>query len=165
MLHTFIAPAYYPTGITIVFSIVVVALIGICVWLARRVGRLERHYQSLLEGTDGGNLESLLDNHMAELRSALCQVSELEIRTLALERAGRQAVQHIHVLRFNPFRETGGDQSFVLAITDADGNGAVVSSLHSRGVTRVYAKPIAGWMSVYPLTEEEAESLDQARQK
>ena len=39
----------------------------------------------------------------------------------------------------------------------------VVSSLHSRDVTRVYGKPLAGWASPYPLTEEEEQAIKKAR--
>ena len=50
-----------------------------------------------------------------------------------------------------------------VALTDEDGNGVVISSLHSRDVTRVYGKPLAGWVSPYPLTEEEGQAIKKAR--
>ena len=46
-------------------------------------------------------------------------------------------------MRYNPFEETGGNQSFALALLDAEGDGWVLSSLHARSGTRVYAKAIA----------------------
>ena len=64
-----------------------------------------------------------------------------------LEAAGRRAIQRVGLVRFNPFEDTGGNQSFALALTDATGNGFVVSSLHSRTGTRVYAKAITGGRS------------------
>jgi hypothetical protein len=48
-------------------------------------------------------------------------------------------------------------------MTDQDGSGVVISSLHSRDVTRVYGKPLAGWASPYPLTEEEQQAIKKAR--
>jgi hypothetical protein len=39
----------------------------------------------------------------------------------------------------------------------------VVSSLHSRDVTRVYGKPLVGWDSVYPLTDEERQAIEKAK--
>jgi hypothetical protein len=67
------------------------------------------------------------------------------------------------MVRFNPFRETGGDQSFALAMADADGNGAVISSLHSRDATRIYAKPLTAWQSSYPLTDEEQTAIQRSQ--
>ena len=63
------------------------------------------------------------------------------------------------MVRFNPFEDTGGNQSFALAILDAQGNGFVVSSLHSRGGTRVYGKTVAGGKAETALSHEEAEAL------
>lgn len=48
----------------------------------------------------------------------------------------------INILRFNPFEDIGGDQSFVLTILNENNNGAILTSLHNRDITRVYAKPI-----------------------
>jgi hypothetical protein len=39
----------------------------------------------------------------------------------------------------------------------------LISSLHSRDVTRVYGKPLAGWASPYPLTAEEQQAIQKAR--
>ncbi len=48
----------------------------------------------------------------------------------------------ITVTRFNPFEDVGGDQSFILCILDSNNSGVIITSLHSRDFTRVYAKPL-----------------------
>lgn len=48
----------------------------------------------------------------------------------------------INLNRFNPFDDLGGDQSFVLCLLDQNNSGVVVTSLHNRDNTRLYAKPI-----------------------
>ena len=65
-------------------------------------------------------------------------------------------------MRYNPFEETGGNQSFALALLDAEGNGWVLSSLHARQGTRVYAKSIRGGRSDAALSEEETAAIRQA---
>ena len=60
-----------------------------------------------------------------------------------LEPTQRRAFQRIGLVRFNPFEDTGGNQSFALALLDHHGDGFVVSSLHARAGTRVYGKAIA----------------------
>ena len=83
------------------------------------------------------------------------EVDDLAARTAALEARGRRAFQRVGLVRYNPFEETGGNQSFALALLDADGDGWVLSSLHARSGTRVYAKAIAGGRSDAALSEEE----------
>lgn len=48
----------------------------------------------------------------------------------------------VNITRFNPFEELGGEQSFILSILDKDNSGAILTSLHNRDITRLYAKGI-----------------------
>ena len=58
------------------------------------------------------------------------------------EKEEKQHIQKTALVRYNPFGETGGNQSFVLSLLDADGEGFVITSLHNRDYTRVYAKEV-----------------------
>jgi hypothetical protein len=149
--------------ILLALTVVVLALVGAVIWLALRLRRAEARYRVLTEGTNGGNLESMLADHVAQVRDATGRVVELDELTRRLERASRSHLQRVGFLRFNPFRDAGGDQSFALALADQDGNGVAISSLHSRDVTRVYGKPLSGWESPYPLTDEEQQAIKKAR--
>ena len=53
-------------------------------------------------------------------------------RTAVLERDLQGSFGRVGLVRFNPFEDTGGNQSFALALLDGRGDGFVVSSLHSR---------------------------------
>lgn len=48
----------------------------------------------------------------------------------------------VGLTRFNPFEDLGGDQSFMLCLLDQNNSGVIITSLHNRDITRVYAKPI-----------------------
>jgi hypothetical protein len=146
----------------LILTLLVIGLGGVAAWLVISLRRVERKYETLTAGTDGGSLESVLDQHVSQMREATGRVIELDALTRQLERSSRTHLQHVGFLRFNPFRDTGGDQSFVIALGDQDGNGVIVSSLHSRDVTRVYAKPLVGWQSSYQLTDEEQQAIRRA---
>ena len=83
-------------------------------------------------------------------------------RTTRLETGAPRAFQRVGLVRFNPFEDTGGNQSFALALLDAEGNGWVLSSLHARSGTRVYAKAIREGRPEGALSEEEAAAIKQA---
>lgn len=150
--------------IAIALAVVAVAALGVAGGLAARLARAERRMARLLRGVDGENLQQALDAHVTELRAAMDCVNELDTLARGLERSGRRHMQRVGFLRFNPFRDAGGDQSFSLALTDSEGNGFVLSSLHSRDATRIYGKPLVGWNSVHALTDEEKEAIEKARQ-
>ena len=65
------------------------------------------------------------------------QRHEADEPSAILEGVGRRSIQRVGIVRYNPFEDTGGNQSFALALTDAKGDGFVISSLHTRTGTRV----------------------------
>lgn len=116
----------------------------------------------MTRGADGADLGGVLDAHVAKVYAVARELDELSARSAVIEAAGRRAIQRVGLVRFNPFEDTGGNQSFALALTDAAGDGFVVSSLHARTGTRVYAKAITGGRADGALSEEETEALRKA---
>lgn len=146
-----------------VASVLLAVLVGLVIWLAIRLRRIENSYRTLTSGTNAGSLEAVLEDHVRQVRQATERVTELDELSRQIERASRSHIQRLGFLRFNPFRDSGGDQSFAVALADQDGNGVVISGLHGRDATRVYAKPLTEWESVYPLTDEERQAIRKAK--
>ena len=76
-----------------------------------------------------------------------------------MEQRTRGSLQHIGLVRFNPFEDTGSDQSFAIALLDDRKDGIVISSLHGRANTRVFAKPVENGTSRHALSNEEANAI------
>ena len=131
-------------------------------WLHTRLRQVNAEYKALVAGTSGGDLEQILHDHIAEVRATMQRLEELEALAHQTDLASRRSLQWLGVLRFNPFNDVGGDQSFALALVDGYGNGVVVSSLHMRDVTRVYAKPLKKWEAEHHLTDEEKQAIANA---
>lgn len=140
-------------------SVVVLLLLLLDLIQARRIRRLGRRLDGLTRGTDEQSLESILSTHLDKVYAVGRELDQLSARSAVLEADSRKAIQRVGLVRFNPFEDTGGNQSFAMALTDAAGDGFVVSSLHSRTGTRVYAKAITGGRSDGALSAEEAEAL------
>jgi hypothetical protein len=139
--------------------VAVLVLLVLVVFLARRTGQLRRRLDGLTRGADGRSLDAVLDAHLDKVFAVARELDELSARSAVLEASGRRSIQRVGIVRFNPFEDTGGNQSFALALTDAFGDGFVVSSLHARTGTRVYAKAISAGRSDGALSEEEQEAL------
>ena len=123
-----------------------------------------RHYRFLkLEA--GDTLESVVGKIYNTL-GILSHKHESVLGTLGnIHRDALKHVQKVVLKRFNPFGDTGGDQSFSMALLDKRGDGIVLSSLHGRSGTRLYAKPIEkGKAIAYELSTEEAEVIKLAMQ-
>lgn len=104
----------------------------------------------------------MLDAHLEKVFEISRSLEDVAARTAVLEAAQRRAFQRVGLVRYNPFEETGGNQSFALALLDAAGDGWVLSSLHARAGTRVYAKAIKAGRADAGLSAEETAAIDQA---
>jgi hypothetical protein len=90
------------------------------------------------------------------------QLDAIVRRIEAAEMQGQRAIQRIGVVRYNPFEDTGSNQSFALAVLDARGDGFVLLSMHSRQQTRVFLKPVTAGRTETAASEEEAEAIRRA---
>ncbi|MBI2122392.1 MAG: DUF4446 family protein [Candidatus Sungbacteria bacterium] len=144
-----------PNAFFILAGIVVLALI----WLTANVLDLKKKIGVLFGTKDGGggNIEQETLRRLAKTEA---KIENLEPRMNLLESVSKISVQKVGFLRFNPFQDTGGDQSFILVMLDRENNGVAVSSLYSREGTRLYAKEISAGKSKHPLSAEEKKVLE-----
>jgi uncharacterized protein DUF4446 len=156
-LNALVAPVVGPALalLTIVCMLLVVSVLV----LARRVAGLDRRLAGITRGGDGRSLEGILDAHLDKVYSVARELDDVTARAAVLEGAQRRSFQRSGLVRFNPFEDTGGNQSFALALLDGHGDGIVLSSLHSRAGTRVYGKAVTNGRSESALSNEEAEAL------
>jgi len=145
-------------------AVAVLALAGVILLLVRQE-RLLGQYRYFMTGATGASLEAVLRDHVAQEGQTVDQVRTVDKLARRLEGEGVFHLQRLAIVRFNPFRDTGGDQSFAIALADGQGNGVILSSLHARDMTRVYAKPLEKWQSAYTLTDEEKQAIGLVREQ
>jgi hypothetical protein len=149
-------------------ALTILVIVGV-VWvldLQSRLRRLQSRREEALAGGEGeGNasLAAAMENLASRLSETNARTERLVARAEQIDTTLGHSVQGVGLVRFRAFQDTGGDQSFALALADGEGNGVVISSLYGRGKTRIYAKPVQGWLSSKPLGEEEEQALTEAR--
>lgn len=85
--------------------------------------------------------------------------TQVEKHLRQVQKDGLYHIQKVAVLRYNPYNDTGGDQSFTAAMLDGSLNGLILTSLHSRSGTRIYIKSINKGKSDLDLSKEEGKVL------
>ena len=150
-------------------SLIVVALVAAVVvlavwvaWLQRSEALLRRRLRRVLPEGESGGIDEILDRQLKRIDSLAERVEALNKLHHELESLTQRTIQKVAVIRYNPFSDTGGDQSFAIAMLDSLGNGVVVSSLHSRTDTRVFAKPVQSGRSRFQLSDEEQDAIKKA---
>jgi hypothetical protein len=140
-------------ALAVLVLLVVVLLQGI------RLGRAVRAYRELVADGDGGSLHDRLAGNAIALDRASQRMGEMEAMHGLIDERTRRSLQHIGMVRFNPFEDTGSDQSFAIALLDDRRDGIVISSLHGRANTRLFAKPVRDGASEHHLSDEESEAI------
>lgn len=150
-----------------VINIELIGLLVSFVWLlvlSILFTRLTAHYNNLLKGASTKTLKSLLDDLLHERHLGKKDIAELRMICDKIEKDSRYHIQKIGLVRFNPFKDTGGDQSFVLSFIDANNTGVVISGLYSRSGTRWYAKRVKeGKGMEHELSDEEKQAIKEAK--
>lgn len=142
-------------------SLLVLVLLVVVLVLAARLRRATRAYREVVrdEAAGGRSLHDLLAGNARAVERASERMAEMEAMHARIDERTQRSLQHIGMVRYNPFDDTGSDQSFAIAMLDDRRDGVVLSSLHGRANTRIFAKPVAAGASAHTLSDEEAEAI------
>lgn len=155
ILTTMLASPAVQSSFFLLLIILNIALLA-AVFLTRR------RFKIFLRGKNGRNLEDLIDKSAAEIGRINLGLAKINKRQDDQEKTLETAIRKVGVVRFNPFKNTGGDQSFAIALLNSGDSGIVISSLYLREGMRIYAKPVERAKSKYPLSAEEEEAIKKA---
>ncbi|OGG05032.1 hypothetical protein A2Z33_07155 [Candidatus Gottesmanbacteria bacterium RBG_16_52_11] len=140
---------------------------GLVIWLiviSVKLFHLAAHYHRLATGTGKTSIQDVLNVLLDRQKQAGNSLSELEKRLEKIRSDSTLHIQKAGVVRFNPFSDTGGSQSFTLALLDALDNGIVMTSLYARTGNRWYIKHVHGGKGVeLELSKEEKVAIQKAR--
>jgi hypothetical protein len=146
-------------AVLIVMAVAIVVLLVLVILQSIRIGRAVDAYRQLVRGGDGGSLDDVLQGHVARVEEVRGRLGEIDAAQAELQHRSQTSIQHVGLVRFNPFEDTGSDQSFALALLDDRRDGVVISSLHGRTNTRLFAKPVEGGASSHALSDEESQAI------
>jgi predicted phosphohydrolase len=136
-----------------------------CITVLVRIALLERKLHRMFGGNRDKTVEGLVYEHSTALDEAKKEISKLSESHGVLKSNLQDTVQKVAMVRYNPFSDSGGDQSFAVAMLDGNDTGVIFSSLYARSGPMIYAKPIEKGASQYALTDEERKVLDRAMQQ
>ena len=133
----------------------IIALAAIA-FLSFRVSRLTR-------GSDGKSLEGVMRNLSTRVLTLESFSRDTRETLKDNERRLQRSIQGVSVMRFDPFQNAGGQQSFSTALLDEKGTGVVISGIHGRDNVRVYAKDVSNFKSERELSDEERSAIEEVK--
>lgn len=146
---------YIISGILVVISVLILWII-----------RIESKLKNLTRGQNGFDIEKTLKSIEEDLNKLFLSKDEIERYLKTVEMRLRKSIQGLATINFKAFQglDSGGHQSFATAFLDENGNGLIISTLHSRDRVNVFAKEIKQFNATLSLTDEEKQALTQAKE-
>ena len=147
----------------IVFFGFFLALFSWNIFLQIQLRKIKKNQKVLFSGKTGVDLEEIILKQTKSLQLLDKDIQELYSISNRINSLSFRGLHKLGLVRFNPFKDIGGDQSFSIAFLDGKNSGIVLSSLFTREGSKVYSKSIVGGVSEkHPLTEEEKEAIKKA---
>jgi hypothetical protein len=146
--------------IVVFVSLLGLSLAGFSLWRSHRLNRLT---DAFFSETGHHEFGEVLLSHQRHLRRTDSALKSLDQRLSRLEHETNFLLNQVGLVKYNPFADSGGNMSFSLALLNNNGDGAVVTSLHSREGIRLYSKTVKGYQSEQTLTEEESQAIAAAK--
>ena len=141
---------------------IVLALIVSNVFLLVYYYKTHKKFDELLEKGKIKDFKDILLSQKEKNSNLENQLKEVFLKIESLEDVLGRTIQKTGIVRFNPFSDIGGNQSFAIALLDEKNNGFVISSLFVKEGNRVYAKAVKQGKSEHLLSGEEIEAIDRA---
>lgn len=143
----------------VLFAVLATMLLVIFFWVWKTETRLKKFFF----GRKSKDLEDVVLELREQVQKLSANGKDLEKEIGVIKQKMKKSIRGLETIRFNPFPDQGGNQSFAIGMLDEEGNGVVLSSLYSRDRMSIFAKPIKGGKSQYELTEEEKEALEKSK--
>lgn len=155
---TVIAARLSADPLTVILCAILIVLLVQVLLLSRRLAHLTR-------GTDGGSLEEVIKKLAKDVETLHMHAQTSETALNNLDERLATSVRAVSVRRFDPFQNSGGQQSFAAALLNESGDGVVISGIHARDSVRVYAKDVQNFVSERELSEDEALAIEDAKKR
>lgn len=144
-------------------TIILYALCAIVLVLVVMLIQMHLRLQKFFRGKDAKTLEDTLRSISTDVNKSLEAQSRIREHIGVINTKLSETVRKVETVRYNPFADSGSNQSFSTAFLNDKGDGVVLSSLYSRERVSIYAKPIVGGKSEYELTEEEESVIGKSK--
>jgi hypothetical protein len=151
-----------PIIFLVVFGALAVLFAGVNIFLLLRLDKTHKKLDELLEKGKIKDFKDIFLGQKERHGELEEQIKKAFLEIKGLQKTAEKTIQKTGVVRFNPFNEMGGNQSFTIALLDEKDNGFVISSLFVKEGNRVYAKSVKAGKSDHLLSNEENEAINKA---
>lgn len=140
-------------------------LLVLAIIILFKLANMKKKYKQFMTGANGYNLEQIVLDQREEIGNLQKQAEEHDDYITTISSHFSEVYSKIHVMKYDAFREVGGNMSFVLVLLNINNNGIIINSIRSSGGNYIYLKEVKKGESDTPLCKEEEIALKEAIEK
>lgn len=151
-----------PAYIFIALIVIIIILFIRTIMTNSKLKSLTNKYETFMRGKDAESLEETIFDKFD-------QIDNLTNSDIQKSEAIKEIFENLNItyqktgiVKYNAFKEMGGNLSFSLAILNKANDGFILNSMHSREGCYTYLKEVVKGESFVVLAEEEKEALEKA---
>lgn len=152
-----------PTLLTLSCGIIVAIILGIVLLVLFIV--LNKKYNKFMAGDRGISLEKSISRRLNDIETLKNDSEDFKNHFAKLDANMILAYQKVALRKYDAFEEMGGHLSFSLCMLDANEDGFIISSMHTREGCYTYIKEVIKGEAFVLLSDEEKKTLIEAKSK
>ncbi|MFC5450634.1 DUF4446 family protein [Paenibacillus aestuarii] len=139
----------------------IIVLFVMVIVLMSKLSKLRKQYLKMINGSQADNMENLIIGIQEQLNQQKAESATISAKVENMREAMKSMKSKVGIHRYNAFAEGGSDMSFTIAMLDEHQDGVIMTGIHSREQTYLYAKPVQKGQSTYTLSPEEKQAISQ----
>lgn len=139
-----------------------VILLVLAIIVLIKLADMKKKYKQFMTGSSGYNLEQIVLDQGTEIEKIKESITSHDDYITTISSHFSEVYSKIHVLKYDAFREVGGNMSFVLVLLNINNSGIIINSIRSTDNNYIYLKDIKDGKSDTPLCKEEEIALKEA---
>lgn len=151
--------------LAISLSVILIVFLFWNVYLQYSLSKIKKRSRTFFAGKEAKDLEDLIFGQDKRIKQTEKDIEELANDNETIKKILAKCIQKVGVVRFNPFNDVGGNQSFAIALLDNFSSGVIILSLYSRNGVRIYSRSIEKGKAEHKLSKEEEEAINLANKK
>lgn len=152
------------TEIIAVVGLAFIIPTALCVLLFLKMSKLKNRLDTVTSGIEDANLERIVKKYTETLESCANDIERMNTEFEKIRTDTADFFRKVGLVRYQGFKDTGGDQSFSLALLNQKDSGLIITGLFGRDFSKMYAKKVENGTSSHSLTDEEQQALNEAMQ-
>ncbi|CDA29413.1 MULTISPECIES: DUF4446 family protein [Eubacterium] len=154
----------FSSAYTYIITVVVMFLIFLILYIKQsmKLNKLMKKYDKFMKGKNAENLDGAIRESFKQIEKINVEHQKTMIKVEESVHRINSVFQKLGIVKYNAFKEMGGNLSFALCMLDSENTGFILNTMHGREGSYTYIKEIIKGEAYATLGEEEKEALEKA---